>query len=122
MVGGRLSYVDLSIFQVIAGLRYAFPRAMTRLEPKHPGLIEVHDRVLARPRIAAYLADPARRVPFSQEGIFRGLGAESQDHDARGPPDRPRLGQAPPPGMTVRSGLGFDLHPLVDGRPLVLGG
>ena len=70
MVGGRLSYVDLSIFQVIAGLRYAFPRAMTRLEPKHPGLIEVHDRVLARPRIAAYLASP-RRVPFSQEGIFR---------------------------------------------------
>jgi glutathione S-transferase len=70
MVGGRLSYVDLSIFQVIAGLRYAFPRAMTRLEPKHQGLIEVHDRVRARSGIAAYLASP-RRLPFSQEGIFR---------------------------------------------------
>jgi glutathione S-transferase len=70
MVGGRLSYVDLSIFQVIAGLRYAFPRVMTRVEPRHPGLVAVHDRVAARPRIAAYLASP-RRIPFNQEGIFR---------------------------------------------------
>jgi glutathione S-transferase len=70
MVGGRLSYVDLSIFQMIAGLRYAFPRAMTRLESRHRGLVAVHDRVAARPRIAAYLAS-ARRLPFNQEGIFR---------------------------------------------------
>ena len=32
MVGGALSYVDLSMFQVIEGLRYAFPKAMARLE------------------------------------------------------------------------------------------
>jgi glutathione S-transferase len=70
MVGARLSYVDLSIFQVIAGLRYAFPRAMARIEARYPGLVAVHDLVSARPRIAGYLAS-ARRVPFSTEGLFR---------------------------------------------------
>lgn len=70
MVGGRLSYVDLSIFQVIEGLRYAFPRAMASLEPKHPGLITLHDRVEVLPRIVSYLAS-SRRLPFNKEGIFR---------------------------------------------------
>lgn len=70
MVGGRLSYVDLSIFQVIAGLRYAFPKAMAGLEREHAGLIEVHDQVAIRPRIAAYLSSK-RRVPFNEEDIFR---------------------------------------------------
>jgi glutathione S-transferase len=69
-VGKAVSYVDLSMFQMIAGLRYAFPRAMTRLEPKYPRLVALHDRVSARPRIAAYLASP-RRLPFNQQDIFR---------------------------------------------------
>jgi len=70
MVGGRLSYVDLSIFQVIAGLRYAFPQAMAALEADCPRLIDLHDRVALRPQIAAYLASK-RRVPFCDAGIFR---------------------------------------------------
>jgi len=70
MIGARLSYVDLSLFQVIAGLRYAFPRAMQRLEPKYTGLVALHEAVAARSRIAAYLASQ-RRIPFNQEGIFR---------------------------------------------------
>lgn len=70
MVGGRLSYVDLSMFQVVEGLRYAFPRAMARAERDCPGLVGLHDRVAARPRVAAYLASE-RRVPFSEAGIFR---------------------------------------------------
>jgi glutathione S-transferase len=70
LIGRRLTYVDLSIFQIIAGLRYAFPRRMKRFEKKIPGLIELHDRVAARPRIKAYLASP-RRIPFSQWGIYR---------------------------------------------------
>ncbi|MBI1889344.1 MAG: glutathione S-transferase [Burkholderiales bacterium] len=70
MVGGRLSYVDLSMFQIIEGLRYAFPKAMQRLEPEHSGLTRLHDRVAERPNIAAYLASD-RRLPFSEEGIFR---------------------------------------------------
>ncbi|CAI07220.1 glutathione S-transferase [Aromatoleum aromaticum] len=70
LVGDTLSYVDLSMFQVVAGLRYAFPRTMSRLEPGCPGLVELHRRVARRPRLVAYLASE-RRLPFSEEGIFR---------------------------------------------------
>jgi glutathione S-transferase len=70
LVGARLSYPDLSLFQIVAGLRYAFPLAMARLEKRHRRIVALHDRVAARPRIAAYLASP-RRVPFSEAGIFR---------------------------------------------------
>ena len=70
MVGRALSYVDLSMFQLIAGLRYAFPRAMAKVERGISGLVALHDRVSSRPRIAAYLASE-RRIPFTQSGIFR---------------------------------------------------
>ena len=70
LVGKEVSYVDLSMFQMIAGLCYAFPRAMARLEPTHPRLVALHDRVSARRRIAAYLKS-RRRLPFNQQGIFR---------------------------------------------------
>jgi glutathione S-transferase len=70
LVGARLSYPDLSLFQILAGLRYAFPRAMDRLEPKYPRVVALHDRVAARPRIAAYLASD-RRILFNRHGIFR---------------------------------------------------
>lgn len=70
LVEGSLTYPDLSLFQIVAGLRYAFSRAMTRLEPKYPRVVAVHHMVAARPRIAAYLAS-ARRIPFNQHGIFR---------------------------------------------------
>ena len=69
-IGRALSYVDLSLFQVIDGLNYAFPRAMARGKPEWPRLIALHQRVAARPRIAAYLASE-RRLPFSTAGIFR---------------------------------------------------
>ncbi len=70
LVGRRLSYVDLSLFQIVEGLRYAFPRRMKRFEKKIPGLVALHGRVAKRPRIAAYLASK-RRIPFSQWGIYR---------------------------------------------------
>lgn len=70
LVGGRISYADLSLFQVVAGLDYAFPRAMRRLARRHPRVRRLHDSVAARPRIAAYLASE-RRIPFNQQGIFR---------------------------------------------------
>jgi len=70
VLGARLSYVDLSLFQVIEGLRYAFPRALGRFERKIPRLVELRDRVGERPRIAAYLAS-GRRIPFNEDGIFR---------------------------------------------------
>jgi glutathione S-transferase len=70
LVGRGLSYPDLSTFQIVAGLRYAFPNAMRRHERAVPRLGALHDRVAALPRIAAYLASP-RRIPFNEEGIFR---------------------------------------------------
>src|ERR1700683_2488493 len=70
MVGRRVSYVDLSIFEIVEGLRYAFPKRMKRFEKKIPGLIELRDRIAKRPRIKAYLASK-RRIPFSQWGIYR---------------------------------------------------
>ena len=66
----RVTYVELSLFQMLEGLRYAFPRAMRRLERRCPGLVALHDRVRERPRLAAYLASE-RRLPFNQAGIFR---------------------------------------------------
>ena len=68
--GKKACYVDLSLFQMIEGLRYAFPRTMVELEPQLNRLTVLHDLVLARPRIAAYLASP-RRLPFNEQGIFR---------------------------------------------------
>jgi len=70
LVGRRLSYVDLSLFQIVEGLRYAFPKHMKRFERKVPGVIALHERVARRPRIKAYLASD-RRIPFSQWGIYR---------------------------------------------------
>jgi glutathione S-transferase len=70
ILGRRLSYVDLSLFQIVEGLRYAFPKRMKRFERRVPYLIGLHDRVARRPRIAAYLASE-RRIPFSQWGIYR---------------------------------------------------
>jgi glutathione S-transferase len=69
-LGRKFSYMDLSLFQLVAGLRYAFPRAMARAESKLPGVVAVHDRVAARPRIKKYLASP-RRLAFNEKGIFR---------------------------------------------------
>src|SRR2546426_1066987 len=70
VVGRDRTYVDLSAFQVVEGLRYAFPNAMARLERKIPRLVALRDRVAERPLIAAYLKSE-RRLPFNQEGIFR---------------------------------------------------
>ena len=70
LVGGKLSYADLSLFQLIEGLSYAFPTATAQVLAGTPGIVQLHDRVAALPRVAAYLASP-RRVPFSEEGLFR---------------------------------------------------
>jgi glutathione S-transferase len=69
-VGDALSYVDLSLFQVVAGLRYAFPRATKTLPLDYPALVSLHDMVAQRPAIARYLASE-RRLAFNESGIFR---------------------------------------------------
>lgn len=70
LVGSRVTYADLSLFEIVAGLSYAFPRALAREARRHKRIMALHDRVKARPRIAAYLGSP-RRLPYDQVGIFR---------------------------------------------------
>lgn len=70
LVGPERSYVDLSTFQVLTGLDYAFPKAMRRVEHGIPLLRALQGRVRSRPRIAAYLASE-RRIPFNEHGLFR---------------------------------------------------
>jgi glutathione S-transferase len=70
LVGARVSYPDLSLFQLVEGLNYAFPRAMAPLAKKHPRVMALRDSVAQRPRIKAYLASD-RRLPFNENGLFR---------------------------------------------------
>ncbi|MCK9918944.1 glutathione S-transferase [Microbacteriaceae bacterium K1510] len=70
LLGRKATYIDLSMFQLVEGLRYAFPKGMKRIEDDIPGLVGVRDRVAARPGIKAYLASD-RRIPFNESGIFR---------------------------------------------------
>jgi glutathione S-transferase len=70
ITGRKVTYVDLSLFQIVEGLRYAFPKRMKTFERDIPMLIDLRDRVAERPNIKAYLASD-RRIPFNEEGIFR---------------------------------------------------
>ena len=69
-VGASLSYVDLSLFQLVEGLRYAFPRATKKLPARYPALCALVETVRARPNIARYLVSD-RRIPYNETGIFR---------------------------------------------------
>ncbi len=78
MIGDGIMYVDLSMFQVVEGLLYAFPRAMKSFGKHYPHVLALHDAVLRRPNIAAY-ADSERRIPFNESGIFRHYPGLDQD-------------------------------------------
>jgi glutathione S-transferase len=70
VTGRRLTYVDLSLFQLVEGMRYAFPKGAAQLEKKLPKLVALHGRIAERPRIKAYLASE-QRIAFNESGIFR---------------------------------------------------
>jgi glutathione S-transferase len=70
LVGARLSYADLSLFQLIEGLRYAFPKSAAKVLARTPAIVALHDRVAALPKVAAYLHSD-RRIAFNEQGIFR---------------------------------------------------
>ena len=70
LVGGAISYADLSLFQLVEGLRFAFPNAAGQALAKLPRVTALHAAVARRPRLKSYL-DSVRRVPFSETGIFR---------------------------------------------------
>jgi glutathione S-transferase len=70
LLGERWSYGDTSLFQLVEGLRFMFPRRMLSLEREIPGVLAIRDRVAALPGIRAYV-DSGRRIPFNKDGIFR---------------------------------------------------
>jgi glutathione S-transferase len=70
LLGAKLSYADLSLFQIVAGLSYAFPNAMASAARKYRHLFALHAKIQERPRIAAYLKS-SRRIAFNEDGIFR---------------------------------------------------
>jgi glutathione S-transferase len=70
LVGARLSYADLSLFQLVEGLLYAFPLATRRTLEQTPLVLALHDRVAEHRRVSAYLCSE-RRIPFNESGIFR---------------------------------------------------
>ncbi len=69
-VGGDLTTVDLSLFQIWAGMTYAFPQAFAGADKLYQGLATLAASVAALPGVAAYLASD-RRIPFDESGIFR---------------------------------------------------
>lgn len=70
LAGPRLSYADLSLAQVVAGLRYAFPAGTRKALRASPRLRALHDRVFARPRIARYVGSK-RRLAFNNHDLYR---------------------------------------------------
>lgn len=70
LVGQAVSYADLSLFQIVEGLRYAFPNRMVELASDYPLVEALHRTVGERPRLKAYLQSD-RRLPFNEDGIFR---------------------------------------------------
>lgn len=95
-LGSLFSYVDLSLFQVVEGLRYAFPRTMEARASRLPRLTALVERVRQRPRIAAYLAS-SRRLPFSTDGVFRHYPELESEA-----PVGPRRRKSPPPARRRR--------------------
>ncbi len=70
LVGGRITYADLSLAQAVAGIRYAFPKATTKALRKYPRLTKLHDAVFDRPRIKRY-AESGRRLAFNDDDLYR---------------------------------------------------
>jgi glutathione S-transferase len=70
MAGSKLSYVDLSMAQIVAGLRFAFPATSKKALRNCPRLHALHDEVFARPRIKRFVAS-RRRLAFNNDDLFR---------------------------------------------------
>lgn len=70
LIDHKWSYADTSLFQLVEGLRYMFPKRMKTLEPDYPNLVRLHDQVAELPGIKAYLRSD-RRLAFNTDGIFR---------------------------------------------------
>jgi glutathione S-transferase len=70
LVGSRISYADLSLFQLVEGCLYAFPNATSAALDDAPKVARLHDEVARHKRLAIYLRSE-RRIAFNEDGVFR---------------------------------------------------
>ena len=70
VLGEQWSHVDTSLFQVMEGLDYAFPRYMAEMQGSWPHLEALQAAVPEIEGVAAYLASE-NRMEFNEDGIFR---------------------------------------------------
>jgi glutathione S-transferase len=70
LIGETLTYPDLSLFQIVEGLHYAFPKAFAKIADNYTNTLALRDAVAARPNTSAYLASD-RRIDFNTMGVFR---------------------------------------------------
>lgn len=70
LVGSKLSYADTTLWQVVNGLKFAFPKELEARETEFPTLFGTfYPSVQEHGGLKDYLASD-RRQPYSQ-GIFR---------------------------------------------------
>lgn len=70
LVGSRLTFADLVVWQVIDGLRFAFPKEMEARAGEYPDLLKgFYEGIKQEGGLKEYLKSE-RRLPYSQ-GIFR---------------------------------------------------
>jgi len=70
LVGGKLTYADLTVWQVLDGLFFAFPKELQARKGEFPDLLETfYGSVKEEGGIKEYLSS-SRRLPYSQ-GVFR---------------------------------------------------
>ncbi|MXO84844.1 glutathione S-transferase [Altererythrobacter aurantiacus] len=69
-LGSTWSHFDTSLFQLVEGLEYAFPRRMAAIKDDYPMIFACRDAVALIDGLAAYVASEDR-IPFNEDGIFR---------------------------------------------------
>jgi glutathione S-transferase len=70
LLGQAWTYADTSLFQLLEGLAYAFPKRMATLAPDMKRITALRERVRDLPALADYLRSE-RRLPFNEDGLFR---------------------------------------------------
>lgn len=70
MFGAKVSVVDLSLFQLLKGVEYAFPKAYGSLEGGYPLLMQCRAAVGQLEKVKEY-EESGRCQSFNKNGIFR---------------------------------------------------
>lgn len=69
LVGGKLTYADLTVWQVLDGLLFAFPKEMEARKKEFGELFKFYETLKEEKGLKEYLAS-GRRLPYG-DGLFR---------------------------------------------------